>query len=75
MQGAPWQTVAVVEFYDQVSPEGIEPYTNHGVMIAQIRWGKATDVHIFVDTDKVVRALEQLRENGIAKAGSPPITG
>lgn len=73
VQGAPWNTVAVVEFEDSVAPKGVEPYVNQGVMLAQTKWGKAVDVQIFVDTYKITHALDQLKQNGLAEAGEPPI--
>ena len=73
VQGMPWNTVAIVEFQDRVAAEGVQPYVNNGIMNAKIVWGKAKDVHIYVDTQKIINALHTLKANGIAEAGAPPI--
>jgi len=73
VQGMPWNTVAIVEFTDHVTPEGVEPYTNHGMMKAVIVWGKAKYVHIYVNTAKIESALRQLEKNGVEEAGLPAI--
>lgn len=73
IQGSPWNTVVVMEFQDTVSPESIESYTNNGIMKAVVKWGKATDVHIYVDTAKIENALLALVKNGVSEAGEPPI--
>lgn len=71
--GWPWNTVATVQFEDYVSPDGVDPYKNRGVMIAKIRWGKAVEVDIYVDTKMISEALDKLAENGVAEAGLEPI--
>lgn len=73
VQGMPWNTVAIVEFQDAVAAEGVEPYVNNGIMNAKIKWGKAKDVHIYVDTQKIIHALNTLKNNGIEEAGAAPI--
>lgn len=35
--GWPWDTIAAVKFEDYVTPKNVEPYINHGVMIAKIK--------------------------------------
>lgn len=73
IQGGPWNTVVVMEFQDTVTPQGLAPYVNNGVMKAVVKWGKAVDVHIYVDTAKVENALKQLAQNGVVEAGAEPI--
>lgn len=73
IQGGPWNTVVVMEFQDQVTPKGIAPYTNNGIMKAVVKWGKASSVHIYADTAKVENALKLLAENGVAEAVEKPI--
>lgn len=71
--GMPWNTRCAVQFQDRVTPKGVMPYTNQGVMLATIRWGKAVDVHIYVDTEKVANALRELAKSGVEEASLPPI--
>lgn len=73
IQGGPWNTVVIMEFQDTVSPEGVESYKNNGIMKAVVKWGKATDVHIYVDTAKIEKALQQLAKNGVEEAHAQPI--
>lgn len=73
VQGFPWDTVAIVEFQDTVSPHGVPPYVNNGIMNAKIRWGKARNVHIYVNTNLIINALNSLVDLGVEEAGYPPI--
>jgi ketosteroid isomerase-like protein len=73
IQGGPWNTVVIMEFQDEVSPQGITPYVNNGIMKAIVKWGKATHVHIYVDTSKVENALKELAENGVSEASEKAI--
>ena len=73
VQGGPWNTVVIMEFQDTVSPQSVKTYKNNGVMKAVVKWGKATHVHIYVDTAKVEKALATMAQNGIAEADAPPI--
>jgi ketosteroid isomerase-like protein len=71
--GWPWHTTVVTRFEDDVTPPVGPPYHNRGVQIAVLRWGKASEIHTYVDTAKVERALGALAEAGIAEASAPPI--
>lgn len=73
IQGGPWHTVVIMEFRDTVKAEGIDSYTNNGIMKAVVRWGKAKLVHIYVDTSKVEAALKALAANGVEEAIAPAI--
>ena len=71
--GGPWNTVATVQFEDRVQPSSGRAYTNHGVMIARVKWGKADKVYIYVDTQKISTALDDLAKDGVAEASASPI--
>lgn len=73
--GAPWNTKVFIEFQDTVSPHNIEPYINDGIQKVKIVWGKAVDVHTYVDTFKIQDALKKLSEKGIEEALAEPIKG
>ena len=73
IQGGPWNTVVIMEFQDTVSPKNVPPYTNNGIMKAVVKWGKATDVHIYVDTAKIENALRALAQNGFEEAAEQAI--
>lgn len=72
--GWPWRATAYIVFEDRVSPRVGDAYVNRGVQIVEMEWGKAVAIRTFVDTDKVVRALRVLADNGVAEALAAPIT-
>lgn len=73
IQGWPWDTAAVVVFQDRVSPKGIAPYVNQGIMNTRVQWGRATEVHIYVNTALISGKLKELEESGVEEAGYLPI--
>ncbi|MBN2762312.1 MAG: hypothetical protein JXR41_04410 [Bacteroidales bacterium] len=70
--GMPWNTDVIIEFTDTVSPAYSPSYTNNGIQKAKIVWGKAKDIHTYVDTYKIQTALQKLSENGISEASAEP---
>ena len=72
--GFPWNTDAIIEFKDNVTPEFGEPYTNFGVQRIKLRFGKITQIHTYVDTEKVTKALNELAKNGVEEATAKQIT-
>lgn len=73
--GMPWNTDVVIEFQDTVSPANIKPYVNNGIQKVKIIWGKAVDIHTYVDTYKLQQALQLLAEQGVAEASAAPVEG
>lgn len=73
IHGMPWNTDVVIEFQDTVSPPNVEPYINNGIQKVKIIWGKAVDIHTYVDTYKIQKALKMLAEQGIQEAAAEPI--
>lgn len=73
--GWPWDTVASVEWVDQVRPAAGESYVQHGTHWLRIRWGKVTEIRAYLDTQKVERAMQAMVDAGIDEASAPPITG
>jgi ketosteroid isomerase-like protein len=74
-RGWPWNTVASVEWVDQVRPAAGEPYAQYGSHWLRVRWGKVTEIRAYLDTQKVERAMKAMAEAGIEEASAPPITG
>jgi ketosteroid isomerase-like protein len=74
LRGGPAACTVYTVFEDQVTPLVGTPYRNHGVQIAELRWGKVVRVHTYVDTGLVEAALRAMREAGIEEAGAAPIT-
>lgn len=73
VSGPVWDTKAIVEFSDTVSPKFGKAYTNNGIQVVHLRFGKVYHVHTYVDTSKIEYALNVLFENGIAEARAEKI--
>ena len=71
--GMPWATTVVTRFQDVVTPQLGAHYTNDGIQVICIRWGKAVSVRTYVDTLKVNNALKYMTDNGVTEAAVKPI--
>ncbi len=74
LRGGPAACIVYTVFEDQVTPLVGAPYRNHGVQVAELRWGTVVRVHTYVDTALVEAALSTMRAAGVEEAGAPPIT-
>jgi len=73
--GWPWDTVCVVQWSDRgVAADG-EEYVNHGVHVVRVRWGRLTALHAYLDTRRLVEALDRLGRAGYAESQAAPIVG
>ena len=72
--GTPWNTTLIIR-WDSAGkfPDG-SPYTNHGVHIITLQWGKATSIDANEDSQTVDRLLIALTAAGITEAAASPIT-
>lgn len=73
--GWPWSTWVGVEWVDRTTPADGEPYANEGAHWIQIRWGKVTYIHAYLDSQRVAAACEQMAASGIEEAAAEPIRG
>lgn len=73
ISGPIWNTKAVVEFTDTVTPQYGDTYQNNGVQVASLKFGKVKKVHTYVNTNKVISALNTLYKNGIIEANTTKI--
>lgn len=71
--GWPWSTRVVTRFEHHVVPPEGPAYWGPGVQIVDLRWGKATQIHTYVDTAKLVETLTAMAAAGQAEAMAPPI--
>jgi ketosteroid isomerase-like protein len=74
LRGGPSACTVYTVFEDQVTPLVGAPYRNHGVQVAELRWGKVVRVHTYVDTALVESALNTIRDAGVEEASAAPIT-
>lgn len=74
ISGGPWNTDVVFQFQDTVKPKNVPAYVNNGILKGKIKWGKATEIHIYVNTAKVENALNLLAAQGVSEAAASPVT-
>ncbi|MBF6212883.1 nuclear transport factor 2 family protein [Nocardia puris] len=72
--GGPWKTFATVRWTDSLTDREGTRYTNEGVHIIELRWGKVHGLWIYCDTVKLSAILETLAKQGVEDATAPPIT-
>jgi len=75
VRGQPWDTAVAVEWTDRGRAADGEPYENEGAHWIRLRWGKAVEIHGYLDTEKVTKITERLAAAGIEEAAAPPISG
>ena len=73
VSGTPWNTRVVVEWKDYVPDKNGSPLPNQGVFMIRLSWGKATEFHVYCDTQKIEKNLMILASQGVTEATAPPI--
>ncbi len=71
--GWPWDTHGVIEWVDQVKDLNGNEYSNQGVHIIRLKWGKAVELHVFCDTKLLGDICSTLGDQGNAAAVESPI--
>jgi ketosteroid isomerase-like protein len=74
VRGWPWDMKVAVEWTDHGHASDGVPYYNEGAHWIRLRWGKATYIHAFLDTEKVTAICERLAAGGVEEASAEPIT-
>ena len=72
-RGWPWSTWVAVEWTDWTTSASGEEYRNDGAHWIHLRWGKATYVHAYLDTERVARACREMAAAGHDEAAAAPI--
>jgi ketosteroid isomerase-like protein len=72
-RGWPWSTWVAVEWVDRTTPHDGTPYENEGAHWIHLRWGKATYIHAYLDTQLVAEACERMAAAGVEEAAAEPI--
>jgi ketosteroid isomerase-like protein len=75
VSGPPWNTEAAVEWTDVVRDRAGESLPNHGVFVLRLRWGRATEFHVYCDTAQIEKNLATLASQGVVDAEASPIVG
>lgn len=73
VSGAPWNTVALVEWRDRFTLRNGARRGNQGVHAIGLKWGKATSLRVYCDTQLLGSVLRELQSQGVPEAGLPPI--
>jgi len=73
VRGAPWATLATVEWSETNSgTDGVRTHAT-GVHVAEIAWGRMTRLLILPDSVMLKATLDRLASRGVAEAAAPPI--
>lgn len=73
VRGMPWRTVALVEWRDSFTLRDGSRRSNQGVHVVRLKWGKVVSLRVYCDTQVLAAVLRDLRSQGVADAGLPPI--
>jgi len=74
VKGPPWDMAVGVQWSDRGLAADGEPYENLGAHWIRLRWGKATEIQAYLDTEIVSRACERMAAAGIPEATASQIT-
>ncbi|MFE7559036.1 nuclear transport factor 2 family protein [Kitasatospora sp. NPDC057500] len=72
-KGWPWDTVAFAEWVDHLTDREGNRYSNQGVHVVRIKWGRITELHIYCDTELLERVLERIGGQGVGEAVAEPV--
>lgn len=73
VSGFPWNTTAMLEWTDTLTDREGTRYSNRGVHVIQIAWGKVTSLEVFCDIEYLQGYFAALRSQGVEEAGAAPI--
>ena len=71
-RGWPWSTWVAVEWSDRTRAGG---YANDGAHWIHLRWGRATYIHAYLDTQSLAAECERVAAGGVPEAAADPIRG
>ena len=72
-RGWPWSTWVAVEWTDWTTPASGQEYRNDGAHWIHLRWGTATYIHAYLDTQRVAQACREMAAGGVEEAAAEPI--
>lgn len=73
VSGFPWHTTAMLEWTDHLTDREGTRYSNRGVHVITIAWGKVTSLEVFCDIAYLHGYFHALRSQGVEEASAPPI--
>jgi ketosteroid isomerase-like protein len=72
-RGWPWDTWVAVAWTARLCPQRGEPYENEGAHWINLRFGRASYFHAYLDTERVAEACRQMARDGFEEAAAAPI--
>lgn len=73
ISGFPWYTTAMIEWTDYLTDRVGNSYSNRGVHVITIVWGKVISLEVFCDTEYLRGYFQALKEQGVEEASAKPI--
>jgi ketosteroid isomerase-like protein len=73
VKGWPWHTVVAAQWSLRATAQDGLPYANEGVHLLRVKWGRAMEVRVYVDTQMAAAVCRRLAEHGLSEAAAPPI--
>jgi ketosteroid isomerase-like protein len=58
--GWPWNTVAATRFHVRATLLDGHPYSNEGMQLLRIRWGRVVEDFLYEDTQRIAAALDRM---------------
>lgn len=74
VSGPPWDMWVVVAWTNDGHAADGEPYSNRGSHWIRLHRGRGTEVHAYLDTERVTAVCERMAAAGIEEAAAAPIT-
>lgn len=73
VSGFPWHTTAMLEWTDYLTDRKGNAYSNRGVHVITISWGKVVSLEVFCDTEYLLGYFQALKDQGVEEASAGPI--
>lgn len=73
VSGLPHNTIAFLEWKDTLTDREGKLYSNRGVHVIGISWGKVVSLEVFCDTEYLNGYFEALKKQGVEEAFAEPI--
>ena len=75
VQGWPWDTTVTIEWDDSYILLNGERRWNCGVHIVHFKWAKADSIHIYCDTELLLKNMAIQGQAGVKDVSLPPLIG
>jgi ketosteroid isomerase-like protein len=73
VHGPPWNTWVTVEWNDTLTTKDGIARRNSGAHVMHFKWTKATEVRIYIDTERVAQFCAIQYQHGVSAAGAAQI--